>query len=92
MAKDKTKTWIADGKSQFQNLKRPDATLETPEQQEKDAQMIVKQILSGWFEDYHQAERAITEVYIPDPTISRAGISLALKRLKWHYDKPKSEE
>ena len=64
---------------------------ETPEQQEKDAQMIFNQITNAWFETYQEAERAITMVYIQDPTISRSGISRALEMLKRHFEQPRSE-
>ena len=60
-------------------------TLETYEQQSKDSDMIFTQVTSGSFEDYEQAERTVVTFYAPDLTISRAGISHALKRLQQYY-------
>jgi hypothetical protein len=57
---------------------------ESYEQQMKDSDMIFTQISSGDFSlaDY---EAAICMLYVPDMSISRSGISHALKRLERHY-------
>lgn len=57
----------------------------TAEQMKADADMIFTQITSGDFPDYEIAQRAVCTIYVPDMTISRAGISLALTRLERHY-------
>ena len=57
---------------------------ETYEQQMKDSDMIFTQISSGDF-SLADFEEAICMLYIPDMTISRSGISHALKRLERHY-------
>jgi hypothetical protein len=62
-------------------------TIETLENQTKDSEMIFKQVTSGSFESYEEVERLIVMLYVPDMTISRAGISHALGRLKRHYAK-----
>jgi hypothetical protein len=58
---------------------------ETLEQQTQDSDMIFKAISSGAFYSYKEAEMAIALLYIPDMSISRSGISHALKRLEKHY-------
>jgi hypothetical protein len=58
---------------------------ETYEQQMKDSDMIFTQITSGNFENWLDVNQAIVMLYVPDMTISRAGISHALKRLERHY-------
>jgi len=58
---------------------------ETYENQMKDSDMIFTQISSGDFESYGEAERLIVVLYVPDMSISRAGISHAMKRLERHY-------
>lgn len=58
---------------------------ETYEQQIKDGDMIFTQITSGDFDTWNDVNRAIVMLYVPDMTISRAGISYALKRLEQHY-------
>jgi hypothetical protein len=60
-------------------------TTETLENQTKDSEMIVTQITSGGFQTYEEVERLIVMLYVPDMTISRAGISHALGRLKKLY-------
>ena len=60
--------------------------LETYEQQIKDSDMIFTQITNGNFDDYQQAESAIVVLYVQDMTISRAGISRALGRIKKYYE------
>lgn len=57
----------------------------TYEQQMKDSDMIFKAISSGSFDNYQQAEQAVTMFYIMDMSVSRSGISHALKRLEEHY-------
>lgn len=59
--------------------------METVEQQQKDSDMIFTQISSGDFDDFKMAESAVLMLYVMDQTISRAGISHALKRLERHY-------
>ena len=58
---------------------------DTHEQQTSDAEMIFTQITSGDFESWSDVNRAVVMLYVPDMTVSRAGISLALKRLEQHY-------
>lgn len=58
---------------------------ENYEQQMKDSDMIFKQITSADYANMREAYRAIVTLYVPDFTISRAGISHALKRLMEHY-------
>jgi len=62
-------------------------TIETLDNQTKDSEMIFMQVTSGSFENYEQAEQLVVMLYVPDMTISRAGISHALGRLKRHYAK-----
>jgi hypothetical protein len=50
-----------------------------------DSDMIFTQISSGDFDDFAMAQSAVCMLYVPDMTISRAGISDALKRLEAHY-------
>ncbi len=54
-----------------------------------DADMIFTQISSGDFDDFAMAQRAVVMIYVPDMTVSRAGISLALKRLEYFYAEAK---
>lgn len=58
---------------------------ETYEQQMKDSDMIFTQITTGGFNNWSDVNRAVVMLYVPDMTISRAGISHALKRLENHY-------
>ncbi|REK56655.1 MAG: hypothetical protein DWQ49_09805 [Bacteroidetes bacterium] len=58
---------------------------ETYEQQMKDSDMIFTQITSGDFDNWNDVNRAVVMLYVPDMTISRAGISHALKRLEQYY-------
>jgi len=51
----------------------------------EDSDMIFTQISTGNFDDYQIAQRAIVLLYLPDRTISRAGISHALQRLERFY-------
>lgn len=64
---------------------------ETYEQQEKDAQMIFRQLTSSpGIATYKQAERICT-IYVADPEISRSGIGKALMMLKRHFAEPGDE-
>lgn len=59
--------------------------METLEQQTKDSNMIFTQITSGDFRTLDEAKQALVMFYITDLTISRSGISHALKRLEKHF-------
>lgn len=59
---------------------------ETHDQQTKDSDMIFTQITTGNFKDFNEANQAIVMLYVPDMTISRAGISHALKRLENYFN------
>ena len=61
--------------------------METVEQQMKDSEMIFVQVTSGDFDSFEQVQRLVVMLYVPDMTISRSGISHALKRLEKHYSK-----
>ena len=68
---------------------------ETIEQQTKDSDIIFTAISTGGFEDFKQAQQAVTMLYVTDMSFSRSGISHALKRLEEHYnmdDDPFTEE
>jgi hypothetical protein len=58
---------------------------ESPEQQAKDSDMIFTQVSTGRFSNFEEARRLVVMLYVPDMSISRAGISHALKRLERHY-------
>ncbi len=58
---------------------------ETIEQQEKDSDMVFTAISTGDFDDFKQAEQAVVMLYVMDMSVSRSGISHALKRLERHY-------
>ena len=58
---------------------------ETIEQQMKDSDMVFTAISSGDFDDFKMAERAVVMLYVMDMSVSRSGISHALKRLEQHY-------
>ena len=58
---------------------------ETYEQQMKDSDMIFTAVTSGDFSNYKEAERVVVMGYVMDMSVSRAGISHALKRLEKHY-------
>ena len=62
---------------------------ETYEQQMKDSDMIFTQITSANYDNFDDANRVIVMLYIPDMTISRSGISHALKRIEKHFKQPK---
>lgn len=55
---------------------------ETYEQQMKDSDMIYNQIISANYNKVEDAQLAIVRFYVPDMTISRAGISHVLKRIE----------
>ena len=69
---------------------------ETIEQQTKDSDIIFTAISTGGFDDFKQAQQAVTMMYVTDMSFSRSGISHALKRLEEHYktvdDDPFTEE
>ena len=52
---------------------------------QRDSDMIFTQITTADFDDFAMANHAVCTIYVPDMTISRAGISHALKRLEQHY-------
>ncbi len=58
---------------------------ETVDQQTKDSNMIFNQITNGDFKNYDQALQTLIVLYTPDMTISRSGISHAIKRLEKFY-------
>ena len=60
---------------------------ETSEQQQKDSDTVFTAISTGNFENFEQAQQAVVMFYVTDLSISRAGISHALKRLERHYSK-----
>ena len=64
---------------------------ETYDQQTKDSDMIFKQVTSANYDNFDDASRAICLFYVPDMTISRAGISHALKRIERWFDQGGSD-
>ena len=58
---------------------------ETIEQQQRDSDMIFTQISTSGIDNYGDAEKLIASLYIFDMSISRSGISDALKRLEMFY-------
>ncbi|MBW8034102.1 MAG: hypothetical protein FVQ79_00090 [Planctomycetes bacterium] len=58
---------------------------ETYAQQTSDSEMIFTAISSGAYDNFDQAQQAVVLFYVPDLTVSRAGISHALERLERHY-------
>lgn len=58
---------------------------ETLEQQTKDSDMIFTAISTGNFDNFEQAQQAVAMFYIMDMSVSRCGISHALKRLEDYY-------
>ena len=70
--------------------------MDTPEQefdkQNRDAEIIFKAITtSEGFDTYEQVEEAVMLMYFPDLSFSRAGISLALRRLERVYKSNQSD-
>ena len=61
-------------------------TIENYEQQMKDSDMIFTQITSADYDNISDANRVIVTLYVPDMTISRAGISHALKMIEKHFN------
>ena len=59
---------------------------ETVEQQMKDSDMIFNQVSSAAYESIDEAKRAIVMLYVPDMSISRSGISHALKRIEAEFE------
>jgi len=55
---------------------------ETYEQQMNDSNMICKQMEAANYDNFAEVQRAIVMLYVPDMSISRAGISHALKHLE----------
>ena len=62
-----------------------EAVKETYDQQMQDSGMICTAITSGDFKNFKEAELAVVLFYVPDMSVSRSGISHALKRLEKHY-------
>lgn len=60
---------------------------ENIDQQTKDSNIIFTAISTGAFDNYEEAERAVTILYGLDMSFSRAGISHALERLRKFYNK-----
>lgn len=60
------------------------------EQQQYDSDTIFAQIATGDFNSIEEARQVIALFYVPDGSISRAGISHALKRLEKHFAKTPS--
>ena len=58
---------------------------ETYDQQMKDSDMIFTAISTGDFDNFEQANQAVVTFYAMDMSVSRAGISHALKRLERFY-------
>lgn len=59
---------------------------ETVDQMIKDSNMIFTAVSTSTVENYKEAEKLVVFGYVPDTTVSRSGISHALKRLKKHYE------
>ena len=55
------------------------------DKQNRDADMIFTQISTSSIDNYDDARQLICGFYVTDMSISRAGISLALKRLEEFY-------
>jgi hypothetical protein len=52
---------------------------------QEDANMIFDQVSQAGFSSYKEAEFYITQFWIPDMSIPRASICMALRRLEQHY-------
>jgi len=59
---------------------------ETFEQQMRDSDMIFTQVSTSALANMEEAQRLIVMLFVRDMTVSRAGISHALKRLERFYD------
>lgn len=64
--------------------------MEPLEQQTRDSDTIFTAISTGDFDSFKMAERAVVMLYVTDMSISRAGISHALKRLEKFYSVAKA--
>lgn len=60
--------------------------IETHEKQMKDSDMIFTEVSMGGCLNYNDAKQCIDIAYVPDMSISRAGISHAMKRLEKFYE------
>ncbi len=58
---------------------------ETIDDQNRDSNIIFTAISTASYESFEEANRAVVMLYVPDMTVSRSGISHALKRLEQHY-------
>lgn len=65
---------------------------ETYENMMRDSDMIFTQITSGDFPTYDMAEQCVLAFHVPDMSISRSGISHALRRLERHYAEVTSDD
>jgi hypothetical protein len=65
---------------------------ESYEQQTKDSEMIIKQISSANYDSWEEAQRAVVMLYVPDMTISRSGISLALNKIERSFKAMEAKE
>jgi len=59
---------------------------ETYEDQMRDSNMIFTAITTSAIKNYEEAERVVCIGYIMDMSVSRSGISHALKRLEKFYE------
>lgn len=57
----------------------------TEQNWQRDSDMVFTAVSTGDFDDYKMAEQAAVMLYVPDMSVSRAGISHALKRLERFY-------
>ncbi len=55
------------------------------EQQQRDSDMIFTMIISSGISTLEEAKEAIVLLFLPDPEISRSGISHAIQRLAKHF-------
>lgn len=62
---------------------------ETYEQMMKDSDRIFKQITSVNYNNFEEVNRIICVLFVPDMSISRSGISHALKRLERYFKEKK---
>lgn len=60
---------------------------ETYEQQKKDSDMIFTAISTSAIDNFKDAERMVVIGYVTDMSVSRSGISHALKKLEQFYNK-----
>lgn len=63
---------------------------ETYEKQMADSDVIFTQVSAAGFDNFAEANRVVVTIYVPDMSVSRAGISHALKRLEKYYAEAKS--